>query len=112
VSRISAAQLRRCGLVPRYIQGPGAVGYVGTVLRSLGVRRALVVGGRTAMGVAEAHGLFKSLEAAGVGYVRQLFGVGPAVLSAAMRRWVGYPGTPEPPGATPSWASVGGGLST
>lgn len=77
MSRISAARLRRCGLVPRYIQGPGAVGYVGTVLRSLGVRRALVVGGRTAMGVVEAHGLFKSLEAAGVGYLRQLFGVGP-----------------------------------
>ncbi|MEM0040766.1 MAG: glycerol dehydrogenase, partial [Thermofilum sp.] len=61
----------------RYIQGPGVLKYFGDMVKNYGVSKVLVFADKIVMDVIERHGLFNSLNDAGVEYVKELFGVTP-----------------------------------
>jgi len=70
-------EIKTFGTTSRYIQGPDVVRSIGDVLLEYGIKRPFVLGGETAMKIAEKHGLFRSLREAGLLYVKEFFGKTP-----------------------------------
>jgi len=58
----------------RYVQGPGVLRTIAGKQIAIFGKKALVVGGRRSTAAAESAGLFKTLEEAGITYIRELFG--------------------------------------
>jgi len=73
----SFIDLRSCNFVSRYIQGPGALKHLASLLQSLQAGRVLVIAGKKAMNVLEDYGLFKLVESTGASYTKLVFGDGP-----------------------------------
>lgn len=69
--------LKTFGTSMRYIQGPGALSIIGNILADYGIKKPLVFAGTRTMNAIERHGLFRSLEAAGIDYVKEHFGKTP-----------------------------------
>ncbi len=73
----SFIDLRSCNLVSRYVQGPGALKHLVSLLQSLQAGRVLVIAGKKTMNVLEDYGLFKLIESTGASYTKLIFGDGP-----------------------------------
>jgi len=70
-------EIKVFGTTSRYIQGPGVVRSIGNVLLEYRIKRPFIFGGETAMSIAEKHGLIRSMEEAGISYVKEFFGKTP-----------------------------------